>query len=153
MSKMSWKEIAEIIGVTAIVASLVFVGVELRQARQIAIADVYQQRSSMVIDLHSARLSSEPLAQAMKKMASGEELDDWDTKLVNTVHYLFITYWENVHFQYEYGLMPEEQWQASQRALGNYLRNTPGALEFWESTKFAMRGSFVATVDEIVANH
>lgn len=147
---MRWKGIAELIGVTAIVASLIFVGLELRQSRQIAIADIYQQRTSMLIDLHAARLSSEPLALAMHKALTDEQLSDWESGLVNTSHYLLLTYWENVHFQYEYGLMPHEQWQASQRAMGNYIRNTPGALNFWNSAKFAMRDSFVAAVDDAI---
>ena len=152
-SNPNWKEIAEIIGVTAIVASLVFVGIELRQARQIAIADMYQQRSSMLIDLHAARLSSEPLTQSMNKMDAGEALGDWESGLVNTAHYLFLTYWENIHFQFEYGLMPEEQWQASQRAMANYLRTTPGAMDFWNSAKLAMRVSFVNAVEEVIADN
>lgn len=151
MAGTSWKEIAEIVGVTAIVASLVFVGIELRQARQIAVADIYQQRTAMVIDIHAARIASEPLTESLNKLAAGEELTEWETSLVNTEHYLFFTYWENVHFQYVYGLMPEEQWQASRRSMKNYLRNKPGAAEYWQSIKFVMRDSYVDAVDEVIS--
>lgn len=152
MTNTKWKEIAEFVGVSAIVASLIFVGLELRQARQIAVADIYQQRTAMLIDLHGARLSSEPLAEAIGRMTAGASLSEREANLISTEHYLFFTYWENVHFQHEYGLMPEEQWEASQRSMKNYLRTNPGALEFWNSIKFAMRESFAAAVDDAIAD-
>ena len=34
-----WKDIAELIGISAIVASLIFVGLQMRQAQDIAISD------------------------------------------------------------------------------------------------------------------
>ena len=84
-------------------------------------------------------------------MAAGVGLEEWETNLVNTEHYLFFTYWENVHFQHEYGLMPREQWLASRRAMQNYMKNNPDARAFWESVKFAMRDSFTSAVDEAIA--
>ena len=39
MKKTDWKVFAELIGFVAIVASLVFVGIELRQSRAIAIGE------------------------------------------------------------------------------------------------------------------
>ena len=39
MNTTSWKDIVELIGIAAIVASLIFVGLEMRQARDIAMSD------------------------------------------------------------------------------------------------------------------
>ncbi|NIU94561.1 hypothetical protein GWN15_15620 [candidate division KSB1 bacterium] len=50
MTSDDWKEIAELIGTAAIVASLIFVGLELRQSHEIAIAAEYQERASSVIE-------------------------------------------------------------------------------------------------------
>ena len=41
MKKADWKSIAELIGIGAIVASLIFVGLQLRQEQNIAIVDSY----------------------------------------------------------------------------------------------------------------
>jgi len=105
----------------------------------------------MILALHGARLSSEPLAASKSKMTAGAELEEWESDLVNTEHYLFFTYWENVHFQHEYGLMPQEQWLASRRSMQNYMKSNPDALQFWNSVKFAMRDSFAAAVDKAIA--
>ena len=50
MNSTNWKDIVELVGISAIVASLVFVGLELRQSHQIAIAAEYQERATSVID-------------------------------------------------------------------------------------------------------
>ena len=36
----AWKDIAEIVGITALVASLIFVGLQIRQEQAIAIAQI-----------------------------------------------------------------------------------------------------------------
>jgi hypothetical protein len=41
MKSTNWKDVAELIGITAIVASLLFVGLQMRQEQEIAIADTY----------------------------------------------------------------------------------------------------------------
>ena len=39
MKRANWKDVAELIGITAIVASLIFVGLQMRQAQDIAISE------------------------------------------------------------------------------------------------------------------
>ena len=58
----SWKDVAELVGIIAIVASLIFVGLELRQSQQIAIAGQYQDRTdtyaNMMFERQSQRTDS-----------------------------------------------------------------------------------------------
>ena len=53
MSNTDWKSVAEFVGIAAIVASLVFVGMQLRQEQEIAIVDTY----GSVVDSNVAVLS------------------------------------------------------------------------------------------------
>jgi len=43
----SWKDLAELVGIAAIVASLIFVGLELQQSRAVALAEVHQSRAQI----------------------------------------------------------------------------------------------------------
>ncbi len=45
MQKTHWKDIVEVVGIAAIVASLIFVGLEMRQTRAIALAATYQTQA------------------------------------------------------------------------------------------------------------
>lgn len=153
MGFAKWKDIAEFIAILAIVGSLIFVGLELRQARQIAVADIYQQRTAMLIDVHSIRLTSELLYRVVEKDMAQEELSTLERRFLNGSHIPLFSYWENNHFQYQMGLMPEEQWNASRNAIRNYLQRSPGRLEWWATERPNVRKSFADAVDEILAEN
>ena len=139
----------QIFGMAGLIASLVFVGLELRQSRVIAVADIYQQRSAMLIDVHAIRLSSDVLHETISKARAGEPLSDAEKSLLTTNFLPMFSYWENNHFQYQMGLMPEEQWNASRNTIGNYIKR-PGFLEWWQRERLQVRKSFADAVDEII---
>ena len=73
MSFSRWKDVTELIGIAAIVASLIFVGMEMRQAQEIAIADGYSELSSSTFersDLISAH------STLIAKVNRGDQLSD-----------------------------------------------------------------------------
>ena len=51
MSKTNWKDNAELLGIAAIVASLIFVGLQMKQSHEIALAAQYQARAETVMAL------------------------------------------------------------------------------------------------------
>ena len=73
MGNSNWREIAELFGIAAIVASLVFVGLQLRQDRQIAKSDslVAQQ----ILDVEIAALLDQR-RDVWRKGLAGEDLTD-----------------------------------------------------------------------------
>jgi len=139
----------QITGLFGVIASLMFVGLEMQQSRQIAIADIYQQRTAILLDVYSIRLSSEVLNNVANRFFAGEELTDWDQGLIQSGWNPMMAYWENNHFQYQLGLMSEEQWLASRNAMRGRANN-PYFLEWWEDQRSSWRESFAQTVDEVI---
>ena len=43
MKSMNWKDVVEFVGIAAIVASLLFVGLQLKQSQEIAVAAQYKK--------------------------------------------------------------------------------------------------------------
>ena len=82
-----WKGVAELIGMTAIVASLIFVGLQLRQDKQIAAAQVAVESDSGVYEL--SQLISEN-GDIWLRGLKGEQLSESDELvfkiLANAVH-------------------------------------------------------------------
>ena len=62
MKFKEWNEIAELVGITAIVVSLVFVGYELRQSTAIARSDAYSNFSTQFFDLASSAALDERMS-------------------------------------------------------------------------------------------
>ena len=53
MRKTNWKDFAELIGIASIVASLIFVGLQMQQAEDIALAELNASSISDNVDLAS----------------------------------------------------------------------------------------------------
>ncbi len=80
MKPQNWKEIAEFIGISAIVASLIFVGVQLRQDQKIALAEVWaaSESSAAVIDIAISEN-----ADIWMKSNNGETLSESESQIIS----------------------------------------------------------------------
>ena len=140
-----WKEIAELVGLVAIVASLVFVGLQLKQSQEIALATQYQSRAESVQELVIAHLESDyvPFVPALRQgVEEGVPVGD-----IHTVHWLWIQM-DNHYYQYQAGFLDQDAWEAQ-------LRNTKELFSFcrmrfvYEWRKRGLRDEFVSLVDSL----
>ena len=141
-----WLQLAASIGV---ILSLIFVGLEIQQSRQIAIADVFQQKSALAVQVQQGSYTTENYGVAFRKLANGEELSANEKGLLGFAQNPWFQYWENNHFQYEMGLLPEAAWQASRRSIATRFQR-PIFQEWWESDRLFWRESFTKEVDKIL---
>jgi len=141
-----WFQVAAAVGV---ILSLIFVGLEIQQSREIAIADIYQQRAALAIQVQQSTILVEKYSTAIDKLLSGEALDRREANILKWSQNPWFQYWENNHFQYEIGLLSEAAWQPSRNALRDRLR-MPIYQEWWEMNRSYWRDSFAQEVDEIL---
>ena len=59
MPSRNWKDIAELIGIGAIVASLIFVGLQMQQSQDIAIGAQYQERANAAVEDYMSQVQSD----------------------------------------------------------------------------------------------
>ena len=83
----SWKDIAEFVGISAIVASLIFVGLQMRQSQDIAISDGNLANAANRIE-RNAFIAANP--EIWHNGNAGKELSDIDavvfTSMVQSMH-------------------------------------------------------------------
>ena len=145
MKFAEWKEIAELIGLVAIIASLVFVGLQLKQSQEIALANQYQARAEATQALTLAHLEADfvPLVPELREgYEAGVSAAD-----IHTMLWLWIQM-DNHYYQYQNGFLEEEAWQAQL----NNIREIYGAcsLRFvYDWRKAGLRESFVAVVESV----
>ena len=138
MKTNNWKDIAELVGIAAIVASLVFVGLQMRQSQGIAIANQYQNRADTALEWYLARAESPQLfAATTSRIADNAALGNYPKVIqdavkgkgaefvaVNYLEYRSnLTMFDNYHFQYEQGFLTDEAWQAFRVRLKAELAN------------------------------
>ena len=141
-----WLQVAASIGV---VLSLIFVGLEIQQSRRIAIADVFQQRAALAIQVQQGAYSEEMYSVAIGKLLSGESLSEPEIGLLKFVQNPWFQYWENNFFQYQIGLLPEETWQSSRNTMKSRL-SRPIYREWWEVERTHWSEDFAREVDRII---
>jgi len=137
----------QIVGLIGVVASLMFVGFELKQSRDIAIAQMYQDRAALDIQVRSYMAPSERVYDALQKSSKGQELNSEEQIAVNRAIGNVLIYWETNHLLYEMGMLDDEHWEASLRSI-DYISQLPHFGSTWNDEKSSLRKSFQSVVDE-----
>jgi hypothetical protein len=134
-----WKDIAELVGIATIVASLIFVGIELRQSQMIATASQYQSRIGFNLQFYDSfgevdfpRVGDRLKQQVIDSSVPADlkvEIQDMDSSVlgreavfIRKILYMF----DNNHYQHQAGFVDDESWKAMRgRLLGTMKSGTP----------------------------
>ncbi len=123
MNKVNLDTWIQLLGLAGVTASLIFVGIELRQSQQIAVAGQIQGRNQMQSNYLLA-----PLEGALQSIGLGAE-QDYDSLTPEQLHIreqlirhraLTIT---NAWQQYTLGLLTEDAWQVPARRAQTMYNN------------------------------
>jgi hypothetical protein len=151
MRSADWKDIAELVGIAAIIASLVFVGLQMKQTHQIALSSAYQARSAISIEMYVAAATSPQLMTGMAKVVRGkyEELSEEEYQSLSYFFGAEMFVYENNHYQSESGFLPYEHWSKNVSEINCYLSHPfyRTLVRDWD-----FRKSFQNIIDEILEN-
>ena len=165
MPSRNWKDIAELIGIGAIVASLIFVGLQMQQSQDIAIGAQYQERASAAVENYMSQIQSDQAlriwGQRLIDVAGSGSYPIVIKNLIETagpesvaVTYLLyrsrMAMMDNCHFQYESGFMTEDAWLAMRRRLQNLLSDDVFAA-MYRSESWHFRTSFQEESSQLLA--
>ena len=149
-----WALIAEIVGGIAIIFSLIFVGLEIRQTSEetaqntLAIqASTRQEHTQQAISYISQPLDSLTLANAIVKSRAGEELSPLELQQLYIHQHMNFRVFESAYYQYSIGTLEEVEWQRITATIRSVLCNNRHAQDMWENTNFQQ--NFRSSVDEL----
>jgi hypothetical protein len=139
----------QVIGQFALVASLIFVGLQMRQTQAIALSQAYQARADQSIAVMLAGIDNDTTLSywAKRNGSIDEELTPQERAYgIGFVLARFI-HWENVHYQYQQGFVSEEHWNTLLAEMRGRLP-TPEFQFAYEREPDAWRTSFREEVVE-----
>ena len=142
----------QVVGLFGVIASLVFVGLQMRQDREIALSAATQARTDTTIQNILGNASNPILASALDKIELGE-IESLSLSEKNAVYLSYqatLYNLENSHYQYINGFISEEKWTASREALKRLLRPSYGARATYETNPAAWRESFRQVIDGLI---
>ena len=109
---MNWDAVigfAEIIGVIAIVVSLVYVAAQIRQNTDIARAMIVHETSVSFMHFHETLASEAELADLFHRGTCGEELSDVETVRFQSLVEMYMALMEDIDHQYKSDLYFDEE--------------------------------------------
>ena len=129
----------EVVGVIGVIASLVFVGIEIRQNTQAVRGATYQSLAGSSMDLLFYMADHPELNAERDAWGRGEQLSGPARARVEAVVLAYLRHLENAYYQMEEGtLKPEllENW------AGNSTLSMPHFREFWSQRRGAFSAGF-----------
>ena len=146
----SWKDIAELAGIFAVVLSLVLVAYELRQNTTMMRAqtrDAMTEKQMMFTDwVATNRYTAEILT-----LAGQRKLEPGTPEYISFQFFSqgIVREWENSFYQYEQGLYDLEEFEPRKARWEEVLRGTP-MRDYWIQSRGQFSPRFREEVDNIV---
>ena len=158
----------QVVGMLAIVVSLAFVGLQLKQSQDIALAAQYQARSDALREQFSAFLDSDAamnvigtdlLADMLADEQLPPEVKAWmseqpveELAFRATGAYITLKNFDNLYFQYQSGFLPDEAWTALRLQLKQGLEEPrTWMLGIFEKNPEIWRQSYRELIEEILS--
>ncbi len=118
-----WLQLA---GMTGIIASLIFVGLQLKQSQDIAIATQYAERADAAREIWQFQLELPEnvirlgIQHREHAKSDSDYSDEWSDEMVGrwvVNSRVILSSWDNNHFQYSSGFMTEDAWEMYARRI------------------------------------
>jgi hypothetical protein len=127
----------QIVGLFGVIASLIFVGLQLKQDRDIAIAAAYQARTSSASDSLASIADNPVVIRALAKAEYGDpqtlvhiegfaaELTAEELMAAQMSINSMATLIDNSYYQYQAGFLPEDHWLAVRNLVKAMISRNP----------------------------
>ena len=150
MTLESWAYISEIIGAIAVVASLIYVGIQIRDSNRVNQANARHNISEFVLQVSMFNAGhADRIAAIEQKIAEGGELTGAEHTFQWWSHMNMMLHAETYYHHYELGLMPDGHWKGYIRYVEGYS-TAPGFAEFWGEVGPAFSRNFCNWMTEVV---
>lgn len=141
MRKFEWKIVAEFVGVSAIVGSLIFVGLQIRQEQSVAVSQIYQSTLAAEVEI---RIAMAEHAEVLVKARNVSELSDAEKLAVEEL----IDMWSaRAFFESIAAQRIDNDWSGPINVFVFLLYDNPGLQQLW-SEKLLRKEEFYARFNQ-----
>lgn len=149
MNSQKLNDWLQIVGLFGVIASLMFVGLQLKQTQDIAASETYQNRTAIANELNAAGMSSSEFLSGVSKVYLNriDELTMQEAVALEWYVGSILLLMENNHLQLKAGYLTEEQWQANLDEM-TCMFSVPLFVQVADEWDF--RGSFREVLSEVI---
>ena len=148
MTIQDWANIGEIVGAAGVIASLVFVGLQVRSNTKTTRLHMHEQVTQTYMSfLNSVLMDPEAFSEGLRsKTAEFENLTEKQKFIFFATMLGFFKHFELMYAQYQHGVMNEETWNAWNEHVRMYFHQ-PGAQAWWSLRKSTFVPGFRAYLE------
>ena len=154
MTREQRRDLFEVIGLVAIVGSLIFVALEVRQANLATRIAARDSATQGHIDYMALLVDSTVLAAASANAAANKELSHIEERQYTIFHELRWRHYERVFYLYTNQVFSDQEWAAYRNGILQSFTdenaNWRHSREAWEKNKAKLSADFVVYVESLV---
>ncbi len=146
---MSWEaigSIGEVVGAAGVLASLIYLAVQIRQSTLMMRGTIRQQLTTASQEnmYHWGQC-----ADVVAKLREGSDLEMEERIRLNQVCRAMFRGWANYSYQHRIGLLDSQEWRGMTVTIRKFL-SSPWMLEEWAQMREEFNESFVIEVETII---
>ena len=146
---MTLQEILQILGGIGVIASMIYVGIQIRNNARAMRAATYQQLSALTIQgWHSMAHNGETMDIVLRAMDDFSAVSRVEKARFRMVVMAQARSYENAWFQFKIGTLRKSDWKAFTVDFETFF-STPGTKAAWPLVKNRYNEEFTGLVDEI----
>ena len=129
--KIRQTKIFEFVGMTAVVLSVIFLAMEIRQSNRISKADSYSRSIEQLNEWRMEVVSDPQLLEAFVAANEYEvgSLNPIENRRTIMIYTSLLGIYENAYFSYRYGVLGSEEWSRFENRLCQTQINNPAFLQ------------------------
>ena len=142
----------EVVSALGVIASLLFVGLQIQQSAEATRAATVLQLKESWVQLNLTNASSMELAEAWESvLAQGyEDAGPHSRRLVGAYQTAIMQNWSNAYYQFRLETLEEEQWAPILRDIEGTWK-WEGLRPIWEERRFFFDEPFQQLMDSVMA--
>lgn len=151
MSLVEWGALGELVGGVAIIVSLIYVGIQIKQNTMAQRLNTSHQISEDLADVYLFPSSSEDMARIFIDGLSKEHAlkGPEHMRFYGYLH-KFLRTMENAYYQYRHGALEWHAFEGVTRQF-QFIVSTPGGQQYWRERGHWYNDEFKAYVDDLIA--
>ena len=148
--KVANKQIFEIVGLSAVVLSVLFLAYEIRQNSEQQELDLIFQVTQKLVENNRDMLNDDLSLVYAKAITAPEELSFDEYLKAGSFVLNLLNEWEDRFFIHEAGLISDRQWKRHIEETAPWTLGNKFAREYWDLNKYTYEEEFVQFVDSLL---
>ncbi len=151
MTIQDWGALGEMIGGIAIIISLIYVGLQVKQATKAVRLNTAHDVAEDCRGIYALIAQDVAIADIwLRGLTSIETIQGAERTQFYSLLHTFFRAFDNAHYQMSEGALDKRQWESMAQQFF-WLKDFPGMLEYWRERKFIFSKEFQDYFDREVA--